>query len=188
MKLMEIEKSLPIIIQNSPVEFLVTAQVGGKDLVVIKSIDAPLDLIGVVTGGGSFNGATTISNTILADFFFGESRQLNVVAGYPVSDLLANADTRTSSMKFAWVGECSEYRRERVQESFRTASPEIVRSLICQDVALVEWSLGDVVLQCSLASQRKTHRRRLFAATLIIYGIAALLAISFSLARNILRL
>jgi len=185
---MESQLKLPVIISNSPHPFIVTAQVDGKDVVVIRTVDAPLDLLGVVSGGSSITGAITGSNTFLEDFFFGASRQLNVVASFPVSDLLINSDTRTSSMKFAWVGECSDFRRERVLESFRSASAEILRSLKSQDSAGIEWALGEVLLQCSVAGQRRAHRRRMFVPILIIYAIAALFAISYLLARNILRL
>jgi hypothetical protein len=184
---MESQLKLPVVISNSPHPFIVTAQVDGKDVVVIRTIDAPLDLLGVVSGGSSITGAITGSNTLSQDLFFGASRQLNVVAGYPVSDLLINSDTRTSSMKFAWVGECSDFRRERVLESFRSASAEILRSLKSQDSAGIEWALGEVLLQCSIAGQRKADRRRLFITFLIIYTIAALFGISYVLARNMLR-
>lgn len=176
-----------IVIENSPIECLVIGPVNGRDRVIIRSTNAGLDLLGLAIDSPVKDVYSAVESSPVK-ILMGLSRKLNIVETYPVDDLNPLSDFRQSKMKFAWVGECSTIQLEMIQRSFERAQYDLKQAFISDDAdkELVEWSIAPVVLQCSIAHERRLRFRRLFYMTLAAYGIMGLLTLGVLIAKNLL--
>ncbi|EGW22672.1 hypothetical protein [Methylobacter tundripaludum] len=173
-----------IIIENSPIEFLIVGPHDGRDKVIVRSANAGLDLLGLAVESSSSSAKSDMPSSTISSLI-GSSRQLNVVNSYPVDDLKPRSDARKSKMKFAWVGDCGSIRREQIQQSFERSLSDLRNALNDTNETLVEWSIAPVVFQCSMAKEQRLSFRRFFYVTLAIYGIAGLFALGYLVARNL---
>lgn len=158
-----------IIVDNSPIEFVVVGPRDGEDVVLAASHDAKLDLIGLAipsTADKRHHRQRTLSRTLVAP-----SRQLNVVLGGAVSDRSGYRDSRESTMRFAWVGPSSTLSREAVEDEFRRISTELKLALDEDDDEKVERYLSQVIFQCSDAVTRLERLEKLKLVVLLIYGV-----------------
>jgi hypothetical protein len=179
------EKNIPFIINNSPIEFIVVGPDDGRDKVLLRSNHAGLDLVGLAAQASKRH-AFTPSSSILS-LFTGTPRQLNVVESHPVEDFHHQTDSRYSTMRFAWVGDCSSLTKERIEDAFKRSVPDLQRAIQKSTISDIEWSLGAVILECSEAGEKRLRSRRFFYMTLVMYGIAGLLSIAYLIARNLLK-
>jgi len=177
----------PIIIENSTVEFIIVGSHDGRDKVVVKSANAGLDLIGVAAESRKepFYSATS---SLMLSLFGSAPRHLNLVTSYPVDDFDLRSDTRQSTMKFAWVGDCSGIREESIGEAFKQSVPDLRQAIQDSNLADLEWSISPVILRCVAATQRRMRLRRFFYTSLAIYAIAALLAVAYAITRDLFKL
>ena len=178
------ENQLPFIINNSPIDFIVVGPYDGKDKVILRSANAGLDLIGLASQTSELFGFNV--PTPMLSLFTGTPRQLNVVESNPVEDFHIQIDSRYSTMRFAWVGDCSSFKG--IEEAFILAVPDLQRAIQKSMISDIEWSVGAVILECLKAGERRRRSRRLIYMSLVIYGIIGLLSIVFGIARFLLKI
>ena len=174
----------PMVVENSPVEFFVIGSIGGRDRVVASSENAKLDLLGLAVRDttpllGVLNAVrSSVSpggvSSMISGAIFGSTRKLNVVHSKPVSDLDVNLDPRLSSMRFAWVGDCSMELKGRIEDSFSSLVVDIRNAVIERDRSKLEWSVAPLVLDCDEYRIRVVRLRRIFLFTAIVYCLGLL--------------
>lgn len=173
----------PIVINNSPIEFLIIGSLNGRDRVIVKSNNAGLDLLGVSV---KYPNDFSYIDMPLSSLTLGRSRQLNVISSHPIADFNPKSDKRQSEMKFAWVGNCTSFRKKEIQALFEQSLSDLRYAFIDLDETSIEWSIAPLIFQCTKENERHLRMRRFFYMTLAIYGIAGLFAFGYLITRNIL--
>lgn len=177
-----------LLLSNSPIEFIFTGPLGGRDHILVKSANAGLDLIGLAAQPGVDPREST-SSDVLA-LIFGKTRQLNIVSSIKSPDLRPEADARESRFSFAWVGYASRLGVRHVEESLNLQLPDIYEAIrdrramppivpSDQKIQDIEWALGPVIYRCTEANERRLRSRRLVWATSAIYLGLGFLALVF---------
>lgn len=164
-------------IRNSPIEFVLVGPSRGKDAIFARSDNAGLDLKGLAIERFTDQQALEFQSG-LSSLLLGSNRQLNVVESYDVDDLDTEYDDRKSPLRFAWVGYCSQVRRERIEQVLNRVCTQLRDNMLEKD-ADVELSISPLILNCSLAHQRRLRSRNFFRATMFVYlvvGITAVIA------------
>jgi hypothetical protein len=166
-----------IVFPNSPIEFAISGPSGGRDRILIKSSNAGLDLIGLAAQS-DLEYHRRSSSPDLINFMFGETRQLNLVASFPLEDINPDEDSRSSRFRFAWRGYASQTGMDHVKRAFDLQFPELHRAIRSRDLQEIEWALSPLIYQCSEANERRIRSRRAMLVAFGFYlftGIVALL-------------
>jgi hypothetical protein len=160
---------------NSPIEFVISGPLGGRDRILARSQAAGLDLIGLAAqsgedshvkpGGGPFS------------VMLGPARQLNSVTSFPMADLNPEFDARGATFTFAWKGYVSAPGIDKIKEAFNASLPELHHAIRGNNAREAEWVLSPVIYCCTQANERGLRMRRVMWAILAIYSAAALAAI-----------
>src|SRR3954453_2990194 len=106
----------PIIIENSPVEFILIGSNGEADRILVKSSNAGLDLLGLANF--DYHIPDNFATIRDSSFIPTQYRSLNVLESKNevISDSLQLNSTRKSSYRFVWAGQCSSSGKERILE------------------------------------------------------------------------
>lgn len=172
-------------IGKSPLEFVLIGPHRGKDMILVRSDGAGLDLVGLAADKErEFEIKETIRSPLL---FLGGSRQLNVIESRRINDLKPDYDARRSSYKFAWVGSCSSIPREKMQRSLDNAINEIRDGLLDSNKADIEMALAPLILKCTLENERRLRSRKMLYLSIITYVAAGSIALLVLLIQKILR-
>lgn len=174
-------------IRNSPIEFVLVGPNRGKDAIFVMSDNAGLDLKGLAIERFSDRQSIEFQSG-LSSLFLGSNRQLNVVVSYDVDDLDTEYDDRKSPLRFAWVGYCSHVRREEIEHVLNRVCTQL-RDNILENDSDVDLSISPLILNCSLAHQRRLRSRNFFRATMFVYlvaGITAVIAAAISVFSGLL--
>jgi hypothetical protein len=168
-----LERTTPLIVRNSPIEFVVSGPLGGRDRVLIRSENAGLDIVALSSQSLEPEPRKPPYDPFLA-FFGGSSRQLHVVSSMSVPDFRKDSDNRKSSLNFAWVGLASELRSQRIRDTFNRSLPDIFHALDSGTSEDVEFSIAPVILVCSEAHEQRRRSHRALIGILSIYGVIGL--------------
>lgn len=172
----------PIVLKNSPIDFVVSGPLSGSDRILIRSEAAPLDLIGLVAHedgqaySESRNGTVIIREFAkLLAFRPVEDRQLNLVDSHRLPDADEERDSRSSKFKFSWMGYASPSARERIESQFRRIAPILPHLVRKGDTAGVEWLIAPIVLDCADAEERRKRALSTYRSVFQMYlGATAL--------------
>lgn len=162
---------------NSPIEFVISGPLGGRDRILARSRAAGLDLIGLAARAGEDSHVKPGGGPL--SVMLGPTRQLNSVTSFPMPDLHAQLDTRGATFTFAWKGYASSPGVDKVKEAFNASLSELHRAIRDNNAREAEWVLSPVIYCCTQANERGLRMRRVMWATLAIYSAAALAAILF---------
>ena len=168
-----IEGATTQIIKNSPIEFVVSGPLGGRDRILIRSDKAGLDIVAISSQSIHFDRRRRSPDPFIA-LFGGHTRQLNVVSSMSVPDFRKEADIRKSSLNIAWIGNASIRRIDRIRDTFNRCLPDIINALQAGSAEDVEFSIAPVILDCSQANEELRRIRRAMVGILGIYGIIGL--------------
>lgn len=172
---------LRVEIPNTPVEFVIVAPINGRDQVVVSSNNAGLDIIGLAA---DIYGRRQQSWPTFLSLFGRQRRVLKSVTGLGIPDFNPSKDDRTSVMRFAWVGECSNQGLRYIEEKFRLHSHEIAQALVRKDRSQLEFALAPVILACTWAQNAQEGKRRFLYAALGIYLATVLLSFMYFIILN----
>lgn len=179
------EITVPTVVANSPVEFVISGPVGGRDRILARSQTASLDLVALSAQSSDVEGELSRSDPIVA-LLGGNARQLNVVSSMTVPDFHKDADPRLSHLRFAWIGLASPQRVDRIRKIFNRSLPELLSALernVGQDI---EFSLAPVILACSEAHERHKRRNRALRAIVALYGLIGVVVFGYALFKGTL--
>lgn len=158
------------IIRNSPIEFVVSGPVGGRDRVLLRSEGASLDLTALSSQNMGFEHRLRRPDPLIA-LFAGRGRQINVVTSMTVPDFERDTDSRQSSLSFAWVGFSSPSQTEHIRKTFNQCIPDLLDALKAEAIEDIEFSVAPIVLVCSDANERRKMSRRAMYWILALYGV-----------------
>jgi hypothetical protein len=182
----KIAKIQPKIISNSPIEFVLVAPVRGHDKIIIASDNAGLDIKGLAvdrdTDMGSLRNLSSGMSLIL-----GLGRQLNVLDSHSTDDLFSEYDSRKSSFRFAWVGNCSSFGKRKIEKIFNRSLREIRAALVEEPESDIELVFSPVILSCSIAHQLRLRFRRLLLLTVTTYVLVGVSVAVFGLFFGVLK-
>ena len=161
------------IITNSPVEFVLVGPLRGRDKILLSSDNAGLDIKGLAATRDADDDSLQNQSSIFS-IFLSSARQFNVLESYNTHDIDSDYDKRKSSFRFAWVGYCPPGRRERIQDLLNRTIPDIRRAILEDEETDMELAISPVILNCSVAHQRRLRSRRFMLATLVIYALVGI--------------
>jgi hypothetical protein len=159
---------------HSPIEFVLIGPWEGRDMVLARSDNAGLDLLGFAVQKGIAQEPRAYSGSSLGPY-----RYLNVVESYPVDSMQASSEKRKASYRLVWEGYCSPMSRERINESFDTHVADIQSAIKSKSLEQIEWSVAPVVYLCTRAAMRRRARRRLMLFSFLAYALILLLVLIF---------
>ncbi|MEZ2338784.1 hypothetical protein AB6735_24250 [Mucilaginibacter sp. RCC_168] len=168
----------PITFDNSPIEFVLIGPFKGKDVILIKSVHAGLDLIGLANFRQKTSEYIPNNNSLLSSLS-GPVRQLNMVESGKSFDIEMESDGRRSAYRFAWVGSGHNRDIQRVGGLLDDIISVIKVEINNRDVAEVELLISAIILECSLIDQRRLKTKRTMIAVLISYAIIIVLTVIY---------
>lgn len=163
-----------VVIKNSPVEFVVSGPMGGRDRIIIRSENAGLDLIGKAMHVGGYR--NDIRSNSLISQIFGAPPRLNTVVGGYVSDVRSDIDDRDSMVTFTWRGHSTKSGVMVVHETFFIFYKEIYASYFYGDEDDVELQISPLIYQCSWANEKALRSQRMIKLLLGSYAFLGLAA------------
>jgi len=165
----------PLIIKNSPIEFVVAGPAGGRDRILIRSEHASLDLVALaVQSPDKARDYPRADPLALLFGVFGSARQLNIVSSIPIADLRPETDPRKSKLTFAWKGFAGYLGRDQVRDALNSSVPDLFRALEANDHHDLELSIAPVVLACSEANEKKLRSQRFMWFALAVYALTGI--------------
>ncbi|NMY35115.1 hypothetical protein HBR94_26820 [Pseudomonas sp. WS 5412] len=170
-----------VVIKNSPVEFVVSGPLEGRDRIIIRSENAGLDLIGkAIQSGGKQRRRGWASS-----FFtlFNRDQYLNTVVGGFVPDVRPEIDDRYSMLAFTWRGYATSSGVRRVEGEFRQFYRDIHFAYLRRDEDDVEIQISPLIYQCSLEDKRATDSRRLARYLLGAYAVLGMAMVAWYVVR-----
>lgn len=165
------------ILLRSPVEFALVGPSDGRDRILLQSVKAGLDLIGLAAEGvrsKEYASSDTLS------LIFGGAQQINIVFSFPTGDTNPKKDKRRSKLSFVWKGFTSSSGIERVEQTLNLQLPHLDEAIRKRDKSEIEWALAPVIYQCAQANERRLRLRRALLATIAVYISIGILAAIFS--------
>jgi hypothetical protein len=178
-----LDRTTPVIVTNSPIDFVISGPVGGRDRILVRSQNASLDLVALSAQSSDIERRRPSSDPFVA-LFGGTARQLNVVSSMTVPDFRKDADTRLSSLRFAWIGLASPMRVERIREAFNKSLPELLRAMESNVEEDIEFNIAPVVLACSEAHEQRRRTHRALYTILALYALIGVAVIGYSLLKG----
>lgn len=163
----------PFVIKNSVVEFVLVGPYRGRDKIFAISENAGLDLKGLAIDRNQ-DSDDFAPLGIYTSLLLASNRQLNVIESYDVLDIDGEYDDRKSPLRIAWVGYCSSYRRDKIKDLFNRVCGEIRDSILEHEHSNVELSISPVILNCSIANERRQRQRNFMRTALVMYLFIAL--------------
>lgn len=164
--------SRAVVIKNSPVEFVVTGPMGGRDRILVRSENAGLDLIGKAMHFDGYRNDVKPSSVLSQ--ILGEPARLNSVVGGYVSDAVSDIDDRNSRVTFTWRGHATSRSAAEVHKAFFIFYKEIYAAYYYGEEGDVELQISPLIYQCSLANEKSAHSRRLMKLLLGCYAFLGL--------------
>jgi hypothetical protein len=168
-----------VIIDNSPIEFIIAGPKDGRDRVLVATVNAKLDLMGAAAAPG-YGEDIRPANDVLS-LLFPRLRAINSVVSRPLGDVSPDSDSRNSSFIFVWNGYTSRSGRRWVKRMFNEFLPHIHEAIAKGDKDELTWSLGPLIRHCSEEMEKGRRRRAMLLFGLSIYLIVALLVGTFQM-------
>jgi hypothetical protein len=177
---------LPIIIKNSPIEFIIIGPDRGHDRLLIRSENAGLDLIGLVIQSNDdddnnyYNYST---NKLLfidfIDFFLPKKQKLNIVSTIPMPDINPVADSRKSKLSFAWKGLTSRNSRDYIRKILNLSLPDLYKAIELRDQNEIELRIASTIFVCAQEAEKSLWNKKKIWFTILIYTIIAITLIIY---------
>ena len=161
-----------IVIKNSPIEFVVSGPMEGRDRIIIRTENAALDLVGKAIHSEHYKHETRPGFPL--SLLPGRSAQLNTVTGGYVPDARSDIDDRDSMLTFTWRGHVTRDGVRDVNSAFRMHYIDIYMSYYHGDEQDVEIQISPLIYQCSLANDKAIRSRRMMKFFLVAYSLVGL--------------
>jgi hypothetical protein len=171
----------PIIIDNSPLEFVLMGPNGETDSILVKSSNAGIDLLGLasyeylVPKDFATNSPTPLT-------FFAKFRSINIVEVEDnVNVSMANDTTSTDfhprrfAYRLIWVGQCTPYYKEKIVSLLYNNLRDLKLAFLQDEKLELEMFLGLIILHCSVYDQRIAKRQKVYFTVIIIYILALII-------------
>lgn len=171
----------PLVIRNSPIEFVISGPIGGRDRVLVRTESAGLDLVALSAHSVDFeSGPRSIFHTFYTKLGLG-GLGINTVSSLPVYDLLRDIDSRRSRVRFAWAGLSTARERIRVEDAFNRTLPDLFDAIRHKNVDHAEYSLAPLILMCSRINSERKKRTQLVRLIFLLYALFTVGLVIFEL-------
>ncbi len=167
-----------IIVDNSPIEFILFGPKGVADGVLVRTRNAGLELIGLTTEGLTNQGTRSSPNSALLLLGFNYHPECSLVRSTPTGVSKVSDDKRLGTFTLSWFGVSSASDLERIQGEFNRRVADLQGAIADRDKEQVEWFLGPVVALCARANRKRRLSRNLITVMIIIYIIFAIIVVS----------
>lgn len=201
------KRSGPVIIDRSPIEFVLVGPKGRDHGILARSKEARIDLIGFAASERDdleLGSVSTFAAIDVVDMFTGSlklltfatgssqnsdrperRRSMSAVNSAAVQSDQPEADERKQRYRFCWVGECTTEERQTIKNTFDRQLPDIRKALQRFDSETCEWALSSIILECSLGIDNHRQRRipyerilRLYSRLMVILAVYIVLVFS----------
>lgn len=153
-----------IIIENSPVEFVLVGPSKNGEVIMAKSSTAKLDLIGYAMLNNK------ASNEVMM-IPFRSKRRFNIINSMPLlrND---NYDNRKSIVRYCWRGRSSRYQDEDLKSLFNRYSVDIIQAYEDGDKDRMVLNLSPVIFLCQEIKLKEKRKELIFFLPVIVSIIA----------------
>jgi len=155
-----------LVIQRSPIEFVVVGAKGWSDGVLVRSEGCPLDLVGFAAVYPSASEDSPTADNLVSWY---RPRTMWAVESYPISPDSNDWEDRKSVMRFCWVGLCTKADEKKINSVFNQHAADLRAGITKRNMERVEWSLASVIFYCAAAHSRIKGRRRLLLILAVVY-------------------
>lgn len=179
----------PIVIENSPVSFVISGPRGRHREGLVRSTHDNLDLVSYDHSPDYHRELVLSPFAILNSLFFTqvEVERSNSVRSAPIVGVSRGNeydDERLSYLTFSWRGNASRNTVEIVEDLFQKSSVDIFEAIQEGDSARLEWHLSAIIHACIYATTSVENRRKAIARlTIFVVGgyfvIAAAVAAAY---------
>ncbi|WP_460063111.1 hypothetical protein [Pseudomonas sp. H2_H09] len=166
----------PIVIKNSPIEFVVSGPMAGRDRILIRSENAGVDLVGKSIHSAGYKQGK--AHRVTSSLIFGGPAELHTVVSGFVADFRSDVDDRESMMALTWRGYATSRGVEEVKDTFLKYYRDIYAAYYYGDENDVELQVAPLIYQCSFANDSAIRSR---GRVKFLLGVYALLGLGLSL-------
>ena len=167
---------------QSPIEFVVIGPQGDRDVILVRSENVNMDLVGFATQKSfdrdlesSSPESSSPGGSLFNSWIAGSSdRIMNVVESSAIEPYRMDRGKRKSSYRLSWVGYCSSVRHRLIHHAFDAHTADIQHGLHEENVEQIELSLAPVIYLCTKADQRRIRLRRMMY---ILFGTYAIIGL-----------
>jgi hypothetical protein len=160
-----------VVVKNSPVEFVVSGPMGGRDRILIRSENAGMDLVGKAVHSNYSQGVRRSSNFSL---LFGGAAGLHTVQSGYVADFRSDIDDRESTLALTWRGHATNKGVEAVNDTFLKHYRDIYSAYYYGDEDDVELQVAPLIYQCATANDKAVHSQKMMKFVLSLYALLGL--------------
>ena len=169
-----------VLLDSSPVSFVITGPGSGHRRVLIRSPDQNLDLVGLDSGGHE-NRSIKLNRNIFSVLSISPAIDDNldrfIVRTHPrvgFDPSTSFEDDRTTYFSFAWRGWASVDEIEHIRDMFIKLGPDLEVAIKSKDINAVEWAVSGLIGICH--SYTKRHSRRYRRMTQLFYACSVIYA------------
>lgn len=167
-------ESKTVVLENSPVEFVLVGPTGKHRGVIVRSKNAGLDLIGVAARG--LDDKETWGPSQFGRLFLAKPKVLSV-RSHRLRNIEDPSDDRLSDYTLFWKGLARPRERKSLEHELALHAADIHSGITQGDMREIEWHLAPLIAMCSEASARQRSVSRAYLLTVlvstIVYAIAA---------------
>lgn len=164
---------LPIVIKNSPIDFVVIGPDRGQDRLLIRSENAGLDLIGLAIQSNdddNYHKYYSTNKSLLINFFLPfKKSNLNIVSTITMPDINPAADSRKSKLSFAWKGLTSQNGRNDIRKVLNLSLPDLYKAIELGDQNEIELRIASTIFVCTQEIEKILWNKKITWFTTLIY-------------------
>ncbi len=141
-----------IVLNNSPIPFVILGPMGRKNVFILRSSNVTLDLLGcAIVNGKRPSGLYSFSES-----FFQINKSRNIIRTKPVEILKVSetdSDERLSEYIFCWSGNCNFQDGKQIAEMFELHISSILHAIENNDIEQAEFQISSIIYLCNLANE-----------------------------------
>jgi len=148
-----------IVLNNSPVPFVILGPMGRKNVFILRSSDVTLDLLGCAI----INGKRPSGLYSFSESFFQINKSHNIIRTKPVDIVKvseSDSDERLSEYIFCWSGNCNFQDGKQIAEMFELHISSILHAIENNDIEQAEFQISSIIYLCNLANETFFVKRK----------------------------
>lgn len=158
-----------IVVNNSPIEFILVGPRGKGEGILVRSEHAGLDLVGLCSDGQESRRMRPSPYSPLSILGANYLLDTSVVRTNPISVKQVIDDDRMATFTFSWSGMSEPREQELLRAEFDRHITDIQNAIAKGDRDQVEWSLGPLISLCLKTDKKHRFYRNVIRSILIVF-------------------
>jgi hypothetical protein len=157
-----------IVVDNSPIEFILAGPRGRGEGILVRTRNARLDLIGSCLDGKEERLTRSSLYSPLSLLGVNYLPEVSVIRSHPIPVKQITDDERSGTFAFSWLGMSSLGDQEVLRTEFDRRVADIQNAIAKGDKEQVEWSLGPFVALCMKTDRKHRLYRNVIRSIFIL--------------------